>query len=107
MGLNPTNYYNPNPPPGFFGALDASGTNAILEWSSAPGPVINYVVQRGIENTNGNFAFSQIGLLSSNAIFFKDTGAITNANAQNNIYNVTAVYPASSLSATDSWQVSS
>jgi hypothetical protein len=106
MGLNPTNYYNPNPPAGFFGCLDASGTNAFIEWSNAPGPVINYVIQRGIQNTNtGNYAYSQVGLVSSNATFFEDVGAITNANAQNNIYNLWAVYPGGSLSATNTWEV--
>ena len=103
MGLNPTNYYNPNPPGGFFGYLDASGTNAFIVWSNAPGPVINYTIQRGIQDTNGNYVYSQIGLLSSNAAFFEDMGAITNDNAQNNIYNLTAVYPGGNLSATDTW----
>jgi hypothetical protein len=105
MGLNPTNYYNPNPLGGFFGCLDASGTNAFLEWSNAPGPVINYAIQRGIQDTNGNYSYTQIGLVSSNANFFEDVGAITNANAQNNVYNLEAVYPGGSVSATNSWTV--
>jgi hypothetical protein len=105
LGLNPTNYYNPNPPSGFFGCLDASGTNAFIEWSNAPGPVINYSIQRGIQDTNGNYVYTQIGLVSSNATFFEDVGAITNANAQNNIYNLEAVYPGGSYSATNSWTV--
>src|ERR1035437_8233091 len=106
MGLNPTNYFNPNPPPRFFGALDITGTNVVLEWSNAPGPVINYVIQRGIPNTNtGIYAYSQIGLVSSNTTFYKDTGAVNNANAQNDIYNLTAVYPGGSLSATNTWHV--
>lgn len=106
MGLNPNLYYNSNAPSGFFGALDASGTNAYLEWSPAPGPVINYAIQRGIQDTNGNYVYAQIGLVSSNATYFEDVGAITNDNAQNNLYNLTAVYPGGSLSATDTWNVS-
>jgi hypothetical protein len=105
MGLNPNIYYNPNGPPGFFGSLDATGTNAFLYWSNAPGPVINYSIQRGIQDTNGNYTYSQIGLVSSNANFFEDVGAITNANAQNDTYHLEAVYSGSSLSATDSWTV--
>jgi len=106
MGLNPTNYYNTNGVPNFFGCLDASGTNAFLEWSNAPGPVINYVIQRGIQDTNtGNYVYTQIGLVSSNATFFEDVGAITTANAQENIYNLWAVYPGGSYSATNSWTV--
>lgn len=94
MGLNPNIYYNPNGPPGFFGCIDASGTNAFLEWSNAPGPVINYSIQRGILNTNtGNYVYSQIGLVSSNATFFEDVGAVTNANSQNSTYHLEAVYP--------------
>jgi hypothetical protein len=107
MGLNPTNYYNPNGPPGFYGYLDPTGTNAFIAWSPAPGPVANYLIQRGVLNTNtGNYSYSQIGTVSSTATLFKDVGAITNANAQNNLYNLEAVYPGGSLSATDTWQVS-
>jgi len=107
MGLNPTNYYNPNAVPGFFGALDVSGTNVVLEWSNAPGPVVNYAVQRGILNPALNtYSYSQIGLASSNKTFFVDAGAINGTNAQNNIYNVMAVYPGGSLSVTNTWNVS-
>ena len=106
MGLNPTNYYNPNPPGGFFGCLDITGTNAFILWNPAPGPVAHYAIQRGIYNSFTGYTYSQIGLMSSNATFFEDVGAITNANAQNNIYTLAAVYPGGSLSATDTWQVS-
>ena len=107
LGLNPTNYYNPNGPPGFFGYLDAAGTNVFIAWNSAPGPVINYSIQRGISNAlSGLYVFSQIGTLSSNATLFEDFGAINNSNAWNNIYQLEAVYPGGSLSATDTWQVS-
>jgi len=106
MGLNPTNFYNPNGPPGFFGYLDASGTNAFIAWSPAPGPVTGYSIQRGVSNSISRlYAFSQAGLVNSNASFFKDAGAITNANTSNNVYRLEAVY-ASSLSATDTWLVS-
>jgi hypothetical protein len=105
MGLNPTEYYNPNPPGGFFGYLNRSGTNAFIAWSPVPGPVLNYAIQRGIQGTNGNYVYSQIGLVSSNATLFEDVGAITNANAQNNIYTLTAVYPGGAFSGTDIWQV--
>ncbi len=107
LGVNPTNYYNPNGPPGFFGYLDASGTNVFIAWSSAPGPVINYSVQRGISNSvSGLYAYSQVGTVSSNGNFIKDVGAINNSNALNNVYNLAAVYPGGSLSATDTWFVS-
>jgi hypothetical protein len=100
LGIVPTNYYNPYPLTNFFGALDPSGTNAFVYWGSAPGPVVNYVIQR----TNGlNDTYFTV---SSNVFLFKDTGAITNANAQNNVYNVWAVYPGGSTTGTDSWQVS-
>jgi hypothetical protein len=105
MGLNPTNYYNPNGPPGFFGYLDATGTNAFIAWSPAPGPVINYSIQRGIFNSlSGLYTYSQVGTVSSNADFVEDIGAINN-NATNDIYQLEAVYPGGSLSATDTWQV--
>jgi len=105
MGLNPTNYYSTTAPGGFFGCLDITGTNVFLEWSNAPGSVVNYAIQRGIQNTNGNYVYAQIGLVSSNATFFEDAGAIINANSQNNIYNLEAVYPGGSLSPTDTWKV--
>jgi hypothetical protein len=104
MRLNPTNYYNPNMPGGFFGSLDASGTNAIIYWNSMPGAV-NYLVQRGVLNLNGNYAYTQF-LVSSNANWFEDVGAITSANAQNDIYTLQAVFPGGSLSGTNTWQVS-
>ena len=104
MGLNPTNYYNPNAPTNFFGCLDMTGTNVVLEWSPSPGPVVYYLVQRGIRNTStGKYDYSQL-VVSSNAVYFKDTGAISNNNAWNNIYRLQAVYPGNSLTATDSWE---
>jgi hypothetical protein len=103
MGLNPTNYYNPNAPAGFFGCMDSAQTNVFLEWSPSPGPVVNYVIQRGIADTNGNYIYSQIGLVSSNTTYFEDVGAITNDNAWNNIYNLEAVYPGGTVTATDTW----
>jgi hypothetical protein len=106
MGLNPTNYYNPNAPTNFFGCLDMTGTNVVLEWSPPPGPVTGYVIQRGILNTNtGNYDYSQFAA-SSNTIFFRDVGAISNDNAWNNIYNLQAVYPGGTLTATDTWYAS-
>ena len=107
MGLNPTNYYNPNAPGGFFGCLDATGTNVLIEWSPSPGPVSYYVIQRGILNTNtGIYAFSQAGLVSSNATFFKDAGALANVNGLNNIYNLQAAYVGGGLTGTDIWYAS-
>jgi hypothetical protein len=103
MGLNPTNYYNLNAPTNFFGYV--VGSNAFIMWSPATGPVLNYAIQRGILNTNtGNYVYTQF-LVSSNATLFEDIGAITNANAQNNIYNLEAVYPGGSFSGTNTWQV--
>ncbi len=67
MGLNPTNYYNPNPPGGFYGYLGTNGTDVYLLWNSAPGPVVNYLVQRGVFDTNtSNYVYSQVGTVSSN-----------------------------------------
>jgi hypothetical protein len=105
MGLNPTNYYNPNAPSGFAGCFDATGTNVFLEWTPAPGPVTNYLVQRGILNTNGSYTYTPIGTASSNADFFEDAGAISNSNAGNNIYKLVAAYAGGNLTATDSWNV--
>ena len=104
MGLNPTNYYNLNAPSNFFGYV--VGSNTFIMWSPATGPVLNYAIQRGILNTNtGNYVYTQF-LVSSNATLFEDVGAITNDNAQNNIYNMEAVYPGGSFSGTNTWQVS-
>ena len=105
MGLNPTNYYNPNAPAGFAGCFDATGTNVFLEWTPAPGPVTNYLVQRGVLNTNGTYVYTPIGTASSNADFFEDAGAISNSNAGNNIYKLVAAYAGGNLTATDSWNV--
>jgi hypothetical protein len=106
MGIVPTNYYNPNPLTNFFGALDTSGTNAFIYWSRAPGPVAYYAIQRGLFNTALNgYMYTSLSV-SSNVLFFKDSGAITNNNAQKNIYRVWAVYSDGYLTATDSWQVS-
>jgi hypothetical protein len=102
MGLNPTNFFNTNPPSAFFGCLDATGTNVVLEWSNAPGPVVNYIIERGIQCTNGSYMYSQI-LVSSNTTFFVDSGAISNANAWNNTYMLTAAYPGNVFSGTDTW----
>ncbi len=104
FGVNPTNYYNPNALAGFVGSLDASGTNVVLEWNASVGPV-TYSIQRGIQGTNGNYTFAQIGTVSSNATFFADKGVTTNANWQNNIYNIEASYPNAGVEATNSWMV--
>ena len=107
LGIAPGTFYNTNAPGGFFGCLDTSQTNVFLEWSPSPGPVVNYLVQRGVLNTNtGNYVYSQIGTVSSNAVFFEDVGAISNANAWNNIYNLEALYPAGLVTATDTWYAS-
>ena len=104
MGMNPNLYYNPNAPGGFFGLLDATGTNVILEWSNTPGAV-NFMIQRGVLNTNtGNYNYTSF-IVSSNATEFEDFGAINNNNASNDVYNLQAVYPGGYLSATDTWQV--
>ena len=103
MGLNPTNYYNPHPVPGFFGSL--VGSNVVLEWLPASGPVSNYTVQRGVVNTNtGLYTFTQVALLASTNNVFVDVGAISNLNAQSNIYMMEALYPGGSVSATNTWQ---
>lgn len=101
-GLNPTNYYNPNPVPDFFGCLDATGTNVILEWSNAPGPVIGYALARGNFNS-GNNNLTSLGTVSSNANFFEDVGANTNDNAQNDDYTITALYPGGGATPTNIW----
>jgi hypothetical protein len=100
-GLNPTNYYNPNTPDGFFGAV--VGTNAFIYWNAETGAV-NYLIHRGIQDTNGNYAYTQF-LVNSNATWFEDVGVITNANAQNDIYTMQAVFPGGNLSGTNTWQV--
>ena len=104
MGLNPTNYYNTNPPSGFFGSV-AQTTNVFLFWNPSPGPVVNYLVQRGILNTNtGIYAFTS-SVLSSNVTQFEDVGVVTNDNAQNNIYNLEALYAGGCVTGTDTWHV--
>lgn len=104
MGLNPTNYYNTNPPPGFFGAL-VNKTNAAIVWSPSPGPVANYLVQRGIFNTNtGNYDYTSF-VLNSNTTVFEDVGVITNDNAQLNSYNLEALYAGGNVTGTDTWYV--
>lgn len=106
-GLVPTNYFNPNGPPRFFGYLDATGTNVFIAWSSAPGPVVSYSIQRGVSIwLSGFYSFSQVGTVSSNANFIEDVGAINNSNALNNIYQLETVFPNGSLSGTDTWYVS-
>ena len=107
MGLNPTNYYNPSAPTNFAGCFDATGTNVFLEWTPAPGPVANYLIQRGVLNTNtGNYAYTPIGTASSNADYYEDIGAISNNNAGNNIYTLEAAYQGGNITATDTWHVS-
>ncbi|HWD91716.1 MAG TPA: LamG domain-containing protein [Verrucomicrobiae bacterium] len=104
MGLNPTNYYNTNPPSGFFGAV-MQITNAFLSWSPSPGPVASYLIKRGIFNfDSGNYSFTSF-IVNSNATLFEDMGVITNNNAQNNKYTLQAVYPDGTTTAPDSWYV--
>ncbi len=104
MGLSPTQYYTTNAVSGFVGCLDASGTNVFLYWNDLSGPVSGYVIQRGVYNsTNSSYAYSQIATASSNAISFKDSGVFTNFNSQYFSYQITAEYPAGSLSATNTW----
>jgi hypothetical protein len=104
MGLNPTNYYNTNPPSGFFGAVMQT-TNVFLLWNPSPGPVTNYLVQRGILNPDtGNYTYTSF-VLSSNATLFEDVGVVTNDNAQNNIYNLEALYAGGGITGTDTWAV--
>jgi len=106
MGLNPTNYFNPNATTNFFGCLDATGTNIVLEWSPSPGPVTGYVIQHGIYNyTTGNYDYTQIGLANSNATYFKVVGAYTNTSAQDDAYQLQAVYPRGMLSGASVWYV--
>lgn len=100
QGLNPTNYYHPQALAGFFGAVTA--TNAFLYWNPATNAT-GYLIQRGILNTNGTYAYTQI-VVSSNATWFEDVGIITNANAQNNIYNLQAMFPGGAVSGTNSWE---
>ena len=101
LGLNPTNYYNPNPLNGFFGSV--VGTNVFIYWNSATGAV-SYLVQRGVLNTNtGSYVYTQFSV-GSNATWFEDVGAITNANAQNDTYSLAAVYPGGNVSGTNTWQ---
>jgi Concanavalin A-like lectin/glucanases superfamily len=102
--LNPTNYYNPNPVPNFFGCLDATGTNVILEWSNAPGPVTGYVIQRGTYNDSTyTYDYVPIGEAVSNATYFEDVGANTNNAAQNDAYTVVALYPGGASTPTNTW----
>lgn len=104
MGLNPTNYYNPNPVGGFFGCLDATGTNVILEWSNAPGPVAGYELERGTYNSGtGNYDYTSLGEVSSNAIYFEDVGANTNNAAQSDAYSIVAIYPGGNVTPTNTW----
>ncbi len=108
MGLNPTNYYYPYAPTNFYGCFDATGTNLVLEWDPAPGPVINYIVQKGIYNTNtSSYDYSQF-VVNSNNTFFVDAGAISNNtawddNAWNDVYYLQAVYPGGTLTASNTW----
>ena len=98
MGVNPTNYYNPNAPPNFFGCADATGTNVVIEWSPAPGPVVSYVIQRGVyDYTAGDYDYSTI-TLNSNAVFYIDAGALSSYND----YILQAVYAGGSSTATES-----
>ena len=113
-GLNPTNYYNPNPPAPFFGCLDSTGTNYVLEWNAAPGPVVNYVIQRAYYNsTNNGYDFFPIATVSSNTTFFKDIGAVYRGyfywiyyNDSEDFYTLTAVYPGGDSSGTQTWWIS-
>ena len=60
-------------PSNFFG-YDRRKQRAFMQWSPAPGPVLNYAIQRGILNTNtGNYVYSQF-LVSSNATLFEGRG---------------------------------
>ena len=105
LNLNPTNYYNPNPPSGFYGYV--AGTNVYLAWNSAPGPVVNYSIQKGVYSSNTmSYTYGTNGLLNTNTTLFIDNGAINNSNAWNNIYNLTAIYGGGSIYATDTWQAS-
>ena len=104
MGLNPANYYTTNAVSGFVGCLDATGTNAILYWNQASGPVTGYIIQRGVYNTtNYTYAYTPIATVSSNATSYEDSGAISNNNALENSYQLMAEYPGNSLSPTDTW----
>jgi len=100
-GLNPTNYYNPDLPGNFFGAV--TGTNAFLYWDKETGAT-GYLVRRGVlDPGTGDYTYTPF-LLDSNATWFAD-GALTNANAQNNLYTLQAVFPGGGLSGTNIWQV--
>ena len=106
MGLNPTNYYNPNGVGGYVGCLNVSGTNVVLMWSTAPGPVIGYAIQRGIYNsTNGNYIYSPLATVSSNATLYVDVGANYTNAAQNYSYQLAAIYAGGSPSVTNTWYV--
>jgi hypothetical protein len=105
MGLNPTNYYNPNPITLFFGYVAAS-TNIYLAWTPATniGPA-TFIINRGIYNTNtSSYTYSQIGVLNSNATYFEDVGALNNSNAWNNVYQTVVTYGGNAAS-TNTWQV--
>jgi hypothetical protein len=104
MGLVPTNYYNPNGVMGFVGSFDFTGTNVVLDWSNTPGPVLDYVIWRGVyDYTTGNYDYSLLTTVNSNTTFFVDVGANYTNAAQNYAYQIAAAYPGNAMSATNIW----
>ena len=107
LGINPTNYYNPNAPAVFFGCLDATGTNVVLEWSPAPGPVVNYIIQKSGYDAIGNFYSTNI-IVGSNVTFYVDRGEVFGQISSwaywwYDEYSLQAIYPDGSTTPSNSW----
>ena len=86
------------PVPGdFYAYADATGTNALLTWTPAPGPVTNYIIVLGFfDYTNYVWDYSQIAAVSTNTFSYEVVSAI-----ENDVYGVEAVYPGGGLSQPD------
>ena len=103
-GMSQTAFWYPfygAPSPGTFNAyLDFTGTNVVLAWTAAEGPVTGYVVERSwYYGSSGTY--SQIAQVNTNTFYLVDTnGANTSSYGRGAIqYQVQAKYPNGGLSA--------
>lgn len=103
-----TGYYPASRPApnGFYGGLDFPGTNVVLAWEQAAGPVTGYVIEHNAFNTNTSRYDCTRFCLSSNASFFVVTNGASCGLAANDFFTLAAKYADGTRSAADTWYAS-
>ncbi|HWY31350.1 MAG TPA: hypothetical protein VNX46_11365, partial [Candidatus Acidoferrum sp.] len=81
----------PPAPSGLSASVNSTGTNVVITWLPALGPVASYTIERGIYTpATGAYTYSTIDTVGPTVTSYTDVGAFTGGNANNNAYEVIA-----------------